>query len=703
MNKIVSPLKHFYAATALIIATASLAQPAPPMAPQREWRDSIHGYVRHDEYRWLRDRDDPAVLEYLKAEKAHAESAMAHTKKLREKLYRELRGRIQEDDLSVPVKLDSFYYYERTVKGGDYSIYCRKKGSLKAGEEVLIDENLLASGRAYYSVDGTYPSPDHSILAYLADTLGSFLYTAYFKDLASGRLIDSIGEVRGMVWANDNSTVFFEACDSAQRSDRIIRHRLGSARAEDSAIFREADPEFSVNIYRTKSKAYLVIHSASKTTTEAWVCPADSPDAGFRVFRERSAGTEYYLDHHGDSLYLVSNDRHRNFRMLSAPARSWAPDEWNEVLPGRDGVLIEDVRMFQDYYVVQEREGGLARLRVKSWDGSVDRHIAFPEPTYAVYPWRSYDYKSQSLRYTYTSLVTPSAVYDYDMAKGSCRLMKQHRVRGGYRASRYASERIYAKAYDGELVPVSLVYRSDLRSPGGNPCLLEGYGAYGNSSDPYFSSARLSLLDRGFICAIAHVRGGQEMGRRWYDDGRLLKKVNTFYDFIACAERLIDESYTRPELMAVKGGSAGGLLVGAVVNMRPGLFRAAVLNVPFVDLINTMLDPAIPLTTIEYQEWGDPRDKEQYEYMASYAPYENIGAQDYPAMLVTGGLNDSNVPYWEPAKWVARLRRLKTDSNPLLLKIDLSSGHGGPSGRFSYLRDMAFEYAFLMDAMGIKK
>lgn len=687
--------------TIILFGRTIAAQPKTPVAPQWVWRDSIHGHVRSDEYRWLRNRDDPAVLAYLRAENAYADSMTNHTNRLQERIYRELRGRIQEEDLSVPVRRDSFYYYERTAKGQEYAIYCRKKGSLKAREELLLDENVLARGWAYYSVDGTHVSPDHSILAYLADTSGSFLYTVYFKDLGTGALLDSISSAHGMAWAADNRTVFYEACDSAQRTDRVLRHRLGEPPDSDQVVYREADPEFSVDVSRSKSGDFLFIHSYSKTATEARVCPADSPEAGFRVFRPRIRGNEHYLEHHGRRLYIVTNENAENFKLMSAPLSDWDPAGWTEEMEHRSGVLLEDVRFYRNYLVAVERSQGLRRLRVRSWDGSVDRYLIFPEPTYAVYPWRSYDYNSSSLRYTYTSMVSPSAVYDHDMAEDSYRLMKQYRVRGGYRPSRYASERIYARAPDGELVPVSLVYRRDRRSSGGNPCLLDGYGAYGTSSDPYFNSTRLSLMDRGFICAIAHVRGGQEMGRRWYDDGRLLKKGNTFSDFIACAERLIGGGYTRPELLAARGGSAGGLLVGAVVNMRPGLFHAAVLNVPFVDMINTMLDPAIPLTTIEYQEWGDPRDKGQYEYMASYAPYENVRAQGYPAMLVTGGLNDANVPYWEPAKWTARLRRLKTDSNPLLLKIDLSSGHGGPSGRFRYLRDLSFEYAFLLDVMGI--
>jgi oligopeptidase B len=695
--------RHFQAIfLGALLAVGAGAQSAPPAAKTVAWTDSIHGYVRRDEFHWLRDRDDPDVMAYLRAENAYADSMLSSSRKLREKLYREMRKRIRDDDLSVPVKIDSFYYYDRTLKGKEYGLYCRKKGSLGAKEEVMLDENRLAEGRKYFSIDGTFISPDHKILAYLADTSGAFLYTIYFKDLAEGKLVDSISGSLGLAWAADSRTVFYEACDSTQRTDRIIRHRLGEPADSDLVVFHEKDPEYSAGISRSKSRKYLFIHTFSKTTTEAWLCPADSPATGFTLFKPRRPGIVCYLEHRGDSLYLLTNEGAENYRLLSAPIGGLQKKPWNQVIPGRPDVLLEDVRLYRDFMVVLEREHGLQKLRIISRDGATDRYLEFPEPTYSVYPWRSYEYDSSALRYTYNSMVTPPAVYDYDMKSGSCRLMKRYSV-PGYKPGRYASERIYAKAPDGEMIPVSLVYRRDLRRPGGNPCMLRGYGAYGTSSNPNFSSTGLCLLDRGFIMAIAHVRGGQEMGRRWYDDGKLLKKLNTFTDFIACAEHLVSGGYTSPSRLAIGGGSAGGLLIGGVVNMRPSLFRAAVLDVPFVDMINTMLDPSIPLTTIEYQEWGDPRIKDQYEYMASYAPYENIRAQDYPAMLVTGGLNDANVPYWEPAKWVARLRKMKTDSNPLLLKIDMSSGHGGASGRFAYLRDTAYEYAFLLGVMGIYK
>ncbi|MCU0606717.1 MAG: S9 family peptidase [Candidatus Edwardsbacteria bacterium] len=680
------------------------AQINPPVAATVPWQDSIHGYVRNDEYHWLREKTNPEVIKYLKAENAHTDAVMRHTRQLQEKLYRQFRGRMRESDLSVPVKLDSFYYYDRTVKGQEYAVFCRKKGSLRAREEVLLDGNQLARGHAYYSVDGTFVSPDHTILAFLADTAGSSTYTIYFKDLARGSMVaDSICRARYMAWANDNRTVIYETYDSTLRDDRVLRHVLGTPQADDRLVYREQDPEFSVSLQRTRSKRYLVVYSHSKTASEARIGSADAPDDSFRLLRPRAAGREDYLEHRGDSLYIITNEGAENFRLMAAPLADWSRPNWSEVIPARDSVLLEDVLVFRDHCVLQERAGGLLRLRVRSWDGAVDRQLRFGEPAYTVHAWRSGDYHSATLRYTYSSLVTPGSVHDHDLPSGADRVVKRYQVRGGYDTSRYVSERIYATAGDGTAVPISLVHRKGLVRDGRSPCLLEGYGAYGDSWDAGFSANRVSLLDRGFVYAIAHVRGGQENGRRWYEDGKLLRKKNSFGDFIACAERLVELGYASPATLAIAGGSAGGLLVGAVVNARPGLFRAALMDVPFVDLINTMLDPAIPLTTAEYEEWGDPRDRAQYEYMASYAPYENIGAQDYPAMLVTGGFNDANVPYWEPAKWVARLRRLKTDGNPLLLRTDLSSGHGGPSGRYGYLRDLAFQYAFLLDIMGITK
>jgi oligopeptidase B len=687
----------------ILLAGFVQGQLKPPIAPVEAWNDSINGFVRTDDYHWLRERSDPRVKRYLEAENAYTDSVMAPTRGLQKNLYREFLNRIKQTDLSVPVKRDSFYYYSRTVKGQDYYIYCRKKGSLKAPEEVLLDENRLARGHAYYSIDFTEVSPDHAILAYGADTTGALCYSAYFVDLKTGkRLPDTLSNLSGVAWANDSRTVYYEALDSTRRCDRIIRHRLGQSL--DSLIYREADPQFWVGISKSASKQYLFIGSSSKQESELRYLKADSTNDAFRLFNARRKGVEYWLEHHGDDFYIMTNDSAQNYRLLKAPVAAPGRENWTEVIAHDPAVLLEDVLMFRDFMAVQQRVKGLSGLTVRKFNGTTDvTSLKFPEPTYDIYPWHRYDYNSSLLRYTYNSLVTPQSVCEYDMADQSYHLLKREKVLGGYDPKRYVSERIYALARDGVRVPISLVYRRGLKLDGSRPCYLTGYGAYGSNSDPYFSSSRLSLLDRGFVFATAQVRGGQEMGRGWYLDGKLLNKKNTFTDFIACAEHLITQGYTSPKKLVISGGSAGGLLMGAVVNSRPELFRAALLGVPFLDVVNTMLDPTIPLTTAEYEEWGDPRDPKYYQYMLSYSPYDNIRAQAYPAMLVTTGWNDANVAYWEPAKWVAKLRAAKTDKNLLLLKTDMKSGHHGPSGRYGYLKDLAFEYAFILDVLGIRK
>ena len=679
------------------------AQPMPPAAPVVPWSDSINGFVRTDHYHWLRDRSDPRVKRYLEAENAYTDSMMAPTRPLQKKLYREFLSRIKQTDLSVPVKRDSFYYYSRTVQGQDYYIYCRKKGSLKAPEEVLLNENELARSHAYYSIDITEVSPDHSVLAYAADTTGAGIYSAYFLDLKTkARLSDTLSNLSNIVGANDSRTIDHEALDSTQRCDRIFRHRLGEDR--DSLIYREADPQFWLSISKTASQQYLFITSASKEESEVRYLNAGQTEDSFKIFRPRRKKVEYWLEHHGPDFFIFTNDSAQNYRLLRTPVSDPGSKNWIEVIPHRPDVLLEDVLMFRDFMAVQQRVDGLSGLTVFDWsDTSSGTPLKFPELTYSIYPLHQYDYNTGLLRYTYFSLVTPRSVCEYDMAGGSYNLLKREEVRGGYDPGYYVSERIYAKASDGSRIPVSLVYRRGLKFNGSNPCYLTGYGAYGVSNDPHFSSSRLSLLDRGFVFAVAQVRGGQEMSRGWYLDGKLLNKKNTFTDFIACAQHLIQQGYTSPAKLVITGGSAGGLLMGAVINSRPDLFRAAVLDVPFLDVINTMLDPTIPLVTAEYEEWGDPRDPQYYRYMLSYSPYDNIKAQAYPPMLVTTGWNDANVAYWEPAKWVAKLRAVKTDKNLLLLKTDMKSGHGGPSGRYGYFKDLAFEYAFILDVLGIKR
>lgn len=628
---------------------------------------------------------------------------MAHTAGLQRRLYRELLGRIQEADLDVWVRLDGYYYYSRTEQNRQYRVHCRKCGNLDAPEEVLLDENALASGKRYFRLGVFEVSPDHSLLAYSTDTDGSEVYTLRVLDLASGELLaDEIRNTHNSAqWANDNRTLFYTTLDQTQRPYRLYRHVLGRDPRHDTWLFEEPGQAFRLAIDKTKSRRFLILRLKSNTTSELHYLEADRPEESLRLFQPRRPGVEYYLSHHDERFFILTNEEAPNFRLFTAPLSDPSRERWQEFLPHRANVLIESVEVFRDHLVVYEREDGLRKIRISDPQGNAVHYVDFDEPAYTLKPGWNPEFDSSQLRFRYNSLVTPESVFDYDMNRRARTLRKRYEVFGGYDPPQYQSERLFAESPDGVRVPISLVYKRSLRRPGGNPMLLYGYGAYGHSTDAAFSSRRLSLLDRGFVFAIAHVRGGKEMGRCWYEQGKLLRKKNTFADFIACAEHLIRQGYTRPEKLAIYGGSAGGLLVGAVLNERPELFAAAIASVPFVDVVNTMLDPSIPLTVIEYDEWGNPNDKQYYEYIKSYAPYENVRAQRYPHLLVATGLNDSRVQYWEPAKWVARLRARKTDQNRLLLKTKMSAGHGGPSGRYEQLRETAFQYAYLLDVFGM--
>ena len=643
------------------------------------------------------------MVAHLKAENAYARSVMAHTAGLQRRLYREMLGRIQEADLDVWVRLDDCYYYSRTEANRQYRIHCRKRGTLDAPEEILLDENALAAGKRYFRLGVFEVSPDHRLLAYSTDTDGSEVYTLRVLDLASGELLaDEIRNTHHSAkWANDNRTLFYTTLDTTQRPYRLYRHVLGRDPRHDTWLFEETDEAFRLSIGKTKSRRFLILRLRSNTTSEVHYLEADRPADSFRIFQPRRPGVEYYLSHHDDRFFILTNEEAPNFQLFTAAVGDPSRERWGEFLPHRAGVLIEGVEVFRDHLVVYEREGGLRKIRLSGTEGNGVHYVDFDEPAYTLKPGWNPEFDSSQLRFRYNSLVTPESVFDYDMKRRTRTLLKRYEVLGGYDSSQYESERLFAESPDGVRVPISLVYKRGLRRPGGNPMLLYGYGAYGHSTDAAFSSRRLSLLDRGFVFAIAHVRGGKEMGRGWYEHGKLLRKKNTFADFIACAEHLIRQGCTTPEKLAIYGGSAGGLLVGAVLNERPELFAAAIASVPFVDVVNTMLDPSIPLTVIEYGEWGNPNDKDYYEYIKSYAPYENVRARRYPHLLVTAGLNDSRVQYWEPAKWVARLRASKTDQNRLLLKTKLSAGHGGPSGRYEQLRETAFQYAFLLDVFGM--
>ena len=675
----------------------------PPVAKVIPKADTIHGDVRIDDYFWLRERDNPEVIEYLERENKYTKAMMKHTEKLQEKIYQEMLGRIKETDLSVSEKIDDYYYYTRTEEGKQYSIYCRKRGSLEADEEILLDQNVLAEGREYFRLGAYEISPNHQLLAFSMDTTGAETYTIYIKDLSSDELLkDEIPNTYYSVeWANDNRTFFYNTLDEAKRPYKLFKHTLGTDSKEDELIHFEEDDSYFLSISKTKSKQYLLLSLESITTTEVWYLNADRPHEDFKLIHPRQHEMEYYLAHHGDKFYVRTNENAKNFKLMKVSVRNPAKKYWKEVVPHRDSAKIDDIDVFRNHLVLYERENGLKRIRITNLTNQDIHYIDFVEPVYTYLSSRNPDFNTNILRFTYTSLVTPRSVFDYDMDTKTRELKKQYEVLGGYDPSEYQSERIFAKASDGTSLPISLVYKKGTVKDGQNALLLYGYGSYGSSRDPNFSSNRLSLLDRGFIYAIAHIRGGGEMGRYWYDQGKLLNKKNTFTDFIACAEHLITEEYTSKDKLAIYGGSAGGLLMGASTNIRPDLFKAVIAKVPFVDVINTMLDPNIPLTVIEFEEWGNPNEKEYYDYIISYSPYDNVEAKDYPNMLITAGLNDPRVQYWEPAKWAAKLRTMKTDNNILLLKTNMGAGHSGASGRYDSLRDEAFEYAFVCDVLDI--
>jgi len=588
-------------------------------------------------------------------------------------------------------------------------VFCRRRPAPDAPEEVLLDENALAEGLDFCKVFYCEPSPDHHLLAYAVDTTGAWVYDLYEKDLRSGELVAGpiANTAWSAAWASDSRTLFYTLFDDAHRPFKLMRHAIGDDPAADALVHHEPDETFSIYVGRTRSGAYILATFASHTTSEVRYLPADKPTAPLATIEPRRHWLEYYAEHHGDRFLIRTNDAAENFKLVEAPVSAPAREHWREIIPHRADTLVEGVDAFRDHLVVYERQGGLQRIRLSDPDGvSNARYVPFPEPVYtfeADLHWgqANPEFDSQVLRFTYSSLVTPDSTVDYDMAAGSWRVRKQQEIPSGYDSSRYESARLTATAPDGAQVPISLVYRKDLRRPGGNPLLLYAYGSYGISMDPGFDAKRLSLLDRGFVYAIAHIRGGSELGRSWYEQGRLLRKQNTFADFIACAERLVAAGYTTPELLAIMGGSAGGLLMGAVTNLRPDLFAGVLAGVPFVDVVTTMMDPSIPLTVIEYEEWGNPADPQYYSYMRSYSPYDNLQPLAYPPILATAGLNDPRVSYWEPAKYVARLRQLKTDDNVVLLKTNMAAGHGGASGRYDALRETAFEYAFILKAVGL--
>jgi len=668
-----------------------------PVATVETSATSIHGRELSDDYGWLRDRDSERVVSYLEAENAYTEAEMEHTKELQETLFGELLARIKEDDAEPPYRRGAFLYYTRTEQGKPYKIYCRKASAPGTGdegeEEIILDVNALADGHEFYEIGPISISPDHRYLAYGFDVDGSEDYTVVVKDLVSGDFLgDRIDGVSySLEWANDNRTFFYSIRDEATRPFKVLRHRIGSAAGEDEVVFHEEDESFWLGLDKTRSERYLLLGMGSSTTTEYWILDADDPEGEFRVFAPRQHEVEYQLSHAGDSFYVLTNEGAKNFRLFRAPVEGFGRDQWVEVIEHRDDTKLEVVDNFADFMVVRERDRGQRRLRVMSYGAEADHYVELPEKVYTLGSGQNAEFESASYRFTYTSLVTPRTVYEYAPEARELDVLKRQEVLGDYDPRRYVTERIYATAADGEQVPMSLVYRRGLEKNGRNPCLLYAYGSYGATIDPRFSSVNLSLIDRGFIYAIAHIRGGGFLGEPWHDGGKMLTKRNTFTDYVAAAEHLVQRGYTSPDRLAARGGSAGGLLMGAVVNLRPDLFGAVLAHVPFVDVINTMLDDSIPLTVIEYEEWGNPNELEYFDYMLSYSPYDNVEAKDYPPMLVTAGLNDPRVQYWEPAKWVAKLRAEKTDDNRLLLKTNMGAGHGGASGRYGALRETAFE------------
>lgn len=686
--------------------TADTKALQPPLAERIPRELTIHGQTRVDDYYWLNERANPKVIEYLEAENAYAKAAMARTEALQDKLYAEMVGRMKPADRSVPVLDNGYHYYSRYEEGKDYPIHCRKKESLDAPEEILIDANVLSQGYGYFDIADLSASDDNRLLAYGVDTVSRRQYTIRFKDLGTGaELPDTILMTTGSAaWSADASTVFYTRIDETTlRPFRVMRHVLGTPVESDREVFRETDETFTVEAYRSRSRKYIMIAAQHTLSSEYRFLDAAAPDGEFRILQPRERGLEYQADHLGDKFYILTNLNARNFRLMAAPESELAKESWKEVIPHREDVFLEGFTAFTDYLVLAERKNGLTGIRVMRWDKTGDHKVDFGEETYAASIGANPGVDGSLLRFNYESLTTPPSTFEYDMKARTRTLLKQEEVLGGFSAESYRAERLYATARDGVKVPISLVYRQGLEKTGAAPLLLYGYGSYGASTDPGFNAARLSLLDRGFIYAIAHIRGGQEMGRAWYEDGKLLKKKNTFTDFIDCAEHLVAQKYASPDRLFAQGGSAGGLLMGAVVNMRPDLFKGIIAAVPFVDVITTMLDTSIPLTTGEFDEWGNPAEKEYYDYMLSYSPYDQIEVKNYPALLVTTGLHDSQVQYFEPAKWVAKLRALKTDRNPLIFHVNMEGGHGGVSGRFRRLKETALQYAFLIDLAGIRE
>jgi len=675
--------------------------PKPPMTEKKTKTTKIHNDTMIDDYFWLREKTNPKVIAHLEAENAYADAMMKPTAALQDKLYKEMVGHIKETDTSVPYRWGNYFYYTRTEQGKQYPIYCRKQGSLEAKEEVVLDQNELAVGFKFFSIAAFVPSDDGNLLAYSTDNTGYRQYKLQIKDLRTGQLLpETFERVGNVAWATDNKTVFFTTEDAVtKRSDKFFRHTLGSDKTD--LIYEDKDELFDITAGRSRDKAIIFLGSESKTSTEWRYLPADAPTAELKIISPREPDHEYNVDHRGDLFYIRTNKGAKNFRVVTAPVSNPSQANWKELIAHRPEVKIEDVDLFANHLVLSEWEHGLQKIEILNFQTNKRLRVEFPEPVYSASLAQNREFATGVVRYNYQSLVTPSSVFDYDMNTGKATRLKETEVPGGFNKNNYKSERLFAIASDGTRIPLSVVYHKGTKLDGSAPLLLYGYGSYGVSIPPSFNSNRLSLLDRGVVYVIAHIRGGGELGEEWRDAGRMMKKMNTFTDFIASADYLVKNKYTSSDRLVIQGGSAGGLLMGAVVNMRPDLFKAVVAQVPFVDVLNTMLDASLPLTTSEYIEWGNPNEKAAYDYMKQYSPYDNVGRKNYPSMLVKVSLNDSQVPYWEGAKLVARLRTMKTDTNPLLLKVNMGAGHGGSSGRYDYLHEVSFDYAYMLWQMGL--
>ena len=680
----------------------------PPVAKIVPKTLEKHGDKRIDNYYWLNERENPEVVDYLNKENEYYQKSTAHTKPLQDDLFLEMKSRIKEDDSSVPYLYNGYYYITRYETGKDYPIYSRKKGSLEAKEEIMFDCNEMAKGQSYFNLSGISISEDNKWVAFGVDLLSRRQYTIQIKNLETGEILPVKLEntTGGSTWAADNKTLFYTRKDlQTLRSDKIYKHTLGTDSSTDIVVFHEKDDTFSTFVYKEKSKKYLVIGSSSTLTSEYQILEANNPNGAFRIFQKRTRGLEYSISHYGDSFYIVTNkDKATNFKLMKTPETATSAENWTDLIGHRKDVLLEGIDIFKDYLVVEERSNGLNKIQIRPWNGNGAYYLPFAIETYTAYTTTNVDFDTEILRYGYQSMATPSSIIDFNMRTQEKKVLKEQEVLGGkFDKNNYIEERVWATATDGTKVPISIVYRKGIQKDGKNPFLLYAYGSYGATMDPYFSSTRLSLLDRGFIYAIAHIRGGEDLGREWYENGKLLKKKNTFTDFVDCSKFVIAEKYTSAEHLYAEGGSAGGLLMGAIVNMAPELYNGVIAQVPFVDVITTMLDDTIPLTTGEYDEWGNPNEKKYYDYMFSYSPYDQVKEQVYPNMYVSTGLHDSQVQYWEPAKWVAKLRVFKTNDKQLFLDTNMDAGHGGASGRFEALKELAKEFAFLLDLEKIKK